>query len=151
MNKARFHLSSLQLPKPGEGQRFLLLSILIGIFSGLLVVCFHIAIDSITWFGLENPEGRSRIFLIALPAVGALVSVLLIRFWFPGAKGSGVVDTKAAIYISDGHVPFSAVFGKFLACAISIGSGNSLGPEDPSLHMGAGVASQLGRVFQLSR
>jgi CIC family chloride channel protein len=151
MNRSRFHLSSLQLPKPSEGQRFLLLSILIGIFSGLLVVCFHIAIDSITWFGLENPAGRSRVFLIALPAAGALVSVLLIRFWFPGAKGSGVVDTKAAIYISDGHVPVSAVFGKFLACAISIGSGNSLGPEDPSLHMGAGVASQLGRVFQLSR
>jgi len=151
MNNTRFHLSSLQFPKPGEGQRFLLLSILIGIFSGLLVVCFHIAIDSITWYGLENPNGRSRIFLVALPAVAALVAVVLIRFWFPGAKGSGVVDTKAAIYISDGHVPFSAVFGKFLACAISIGGGNSLGPEDPSLHMGAGVASQLGRVFHLSR
>jgi CIC family chloride channel protein len=110
-----------------------------------------VAIETITWFGLENPNGQSRIFLVALPALGALGSVLLIRYRFKGAKGSGVVDTKAAIYISDGYVPFNAVIGKFLACAISIGSGNSLGPEDPSLHMGAGVASKLGRTFRLSR
>ncbi|MGH7485818.1 MAG: chloride channel protein, partial [bacterium] len=55
------------------------------------------------------------------------------------------------VYISDGLVPFNAVAGKFIACALSIGTGNSLGPEDPSLHMGAGVASLLGRVFRLQR
>ena len=32
-----------------ETQRFLLLALLIGMFSGLLVVCFHIAIDWVSW------------------------------------------------------------------------------------------------------
>jgi CIC family chloride channel protein len=135
----------------GETQRFLLLAILIGVFAGLLVVLFHIAIDSITWFGLESPYARHRAVTALLPALGALVAVFLIARVFRGAKGSGVVDTKAAIYVSDGYVPFSAVIGKFLACSLAIGSGNSLGPEDPSLHMGAGVASVLGRAFGLSR
>ena len=55
------------------------------------------------------------------------------------------------MYISDGYVPASTVIGKFAACSIAIGSGNSLGPEDPSLQMGAGVASLLGRVFALGQ
>jgi chloride channel protein, CIC family len=43
------------------------------------------------------------------------------------------------------------VAGKFVACSASIGTGAPLGPEDPALQMGAGVASLLGRTFRLSR
>ena len=43
------------------------------------------------------------------------------------------------------------MIGKFLLAALSIGSGQSLGPEDPSLHFGAGVASRIGRSVGLSR
>jgi CIC family chloride channel protein len=139
----------LTWPRLAEEQRFLLLSILIGIFSGLVVVCFHIAMEFVSWFMLETHQSLIRTLLS--PAVGALAAVLLVSFVFRTARGSGVNDTKAAIYISDGYVPFSAVAGKFLACSVSIGSGNSLGPEDPSLHMGAGIASLLGRLFRLTR
>ncbi len=93
--------------------------------------------------------GRRRTLLT--PAVGAIVAVPMVRKMFPLAKGSGVNQTKIAIYSSDGYVSSSTIFGKFLACAISIGTGNSLGPEDPSLQMGAGVASWLGRLFSLPR
>jgi CIC family chloride channel protein len=137
--------------RPGETQRFLMLSILIGIFSGLVVVCFHITMDFITWLALEPAGGRNRFVSIVLPAAGAALAVYLIARFFPAASGGGVNDTKAAVYISDGYVPFSAVVGKFLACSLSIGCGNSLGPEDPALHMGAGVASLLGRTFRLGR
>jgi CIC family chloride channel protein len=131
----------------GETQRFLLLSIVIGVSAGLLVVCFHIAIDAATWFAV----GSGRLVRLISPAVGGLLAVLLVTFVFRHARGSGVTDTKAALYISDGYVPTSAVAGKFLACSVSIGLGNPLGPEDPSLHMGAGVASYLGRLFRLTR
>jgi chloride channel protein, CIC family len=50
-----------------------------------------------------------------------------------------------------GYIPFNTVVGKFLTCALGIGSGQSLGPEDPSLQMGAGIASALGRRLRLSR
>ena len=43
------------------------------------------------------------------------------------------------------------MIGKFITCALAIGSGQSLGPEDPSLQMGAGIASALGRRLHLSR
>ena len=66
-------------------------------------------------------------------------------------RGSGVNQTKAAVYIYDGYVPFSTVIGKFITCALAIGSGQSLGPEDPALQMGAGIASKLGRGLHLSQ
>jgi len=134
-----------------ETQRFLFLAILIGVFAGLMVVCFHIAIDFISWYSLGALSGKFRFGRLISPTVGALAATLLATRVFPAARGSGVNQTKAALYISDGHVPTSTIFGKFLACSIAIGSGNSLGPEDPSLQMGAGVASLLGRLFKLGR
>ena len=43
------------------------------------------------------------------------------------------------------------MIGKFITSALAIGSGQSLGPEDPSLQIGAGLASLLGRRLKLSR
>ena len=78
-----------------------------------------------------------------------MVALLLIHV-FPRARGSGVNQTKAAVYVSSGYIPFGTVIGKFVTCALAIGSGQSLGPEDPSLQMGAGFASALGRGLYLS-
>ncbi len=132
-------------------QRFLLLSIGIGLFAGLLVVCFHIAIDAVGWTLLGTPPGRNRLAVVLAPALGGGAAAWLVLLAFRDAAGSGLTHTKAALYVSDGVVPASTIFGKFVACATSIGSGNSLGPEDPALQMGAGVASWLGRVFALPK
>ncbi|MDQ2774761.1 MAG: chloride channel protein [Acidobacteriota bacterium] len=134
-----------------ETQRFLLLALLIGMFSGLLVVLFHISIDLVSWTTLGALTGRFRYARLISPAVGAVAAVFVVRKIFPRAKGSGVNQTKMAIYTSDGYISSSTIAGKFIACALAIGSGNSLGPEDPSLQMGAGVASRLGRLFNLPR
>ncbi len=134
-----------------ESQRFLLLSTLIGIFAGLLVVCFHITIDFIRWYAVGTLAEQTGLATVLAPALGAIAASFLVLFVFKKARGSGVNQTKAAVYIYDGFVPFSTVTGKFLACSISIGTGNSLGPEDPALQMGAGVASLLGRAFRLTR
>ncbi|MBV9767134.1 MAG: chloride channel protein [Acidobacteriaceae bacterium] len=144
----RLHLGHLGL---SDTQRFLILALLIGVFSGLLVVLFHITIDFISWSSLGALSGRFRFGRLLSPSLGAIAAVLIVRKIFPRARGSGVNQTKIAIYSSEGYVPPSTIAGKFLACAVSIGSGNSLGPEDPSLQMGAGVASLLGRLFHLPR
>jgi CIC family chloride channel protein len=82
--------------------------------------------------------------------VGLLVAVLVIHV-FPAVRGSGVNQTKAALYIFNGYIPFKNAVGKFICSALAIGSGQSLGPEDPSLQIGASLASALGRRLELSR
>jgi CIC family chloride channel protein len=55
------------------------------------------------------------------------------------------------LYIRNGYISFRTVIGKFLLSALAIGSGHSLGPEDPSLQIGAGVASLISRRFDMSK
>jgi CIC family chloride channel protein len=130
---------------------FLILSVFIGIFAGLAVVCFRLAID---WMHLAllGPIPQTHGWrLFAVPAVAGLVVAALVIHVFPGIRGSGVNQTKAALYIFNGFIPFRTAVGKFICAAIAIGSGQSLGPEDPSLQIGAGIASALGRQLEISR
>jgi CIC family chloride channel protein len=133
-----------------EDRFFLFLAVLIGVMSGLVVVCFRIFIDwvQLTLLGSSLTPPFPRVVLA--PTLGGLVVALLAIYVFPHVRGSGVNQTKAAVYISNGYVPFITVIGKFVCCALAIGSGQSLGPEDPSLQMGAGIASFVGRKLRLS-
>jgi chloride channel protein, CIC family len=134
-----------------EDQLFLLLAVLIGVFAGLAVVCFRVAIEW-TQLDLLGPTlSPSLMRVLLVPTIGGLVVAFLAIRVFPGSQGSGVNRTKAAVYIWNGYIPFETVIGKFVTCALAIGSGQSLGPEDPSLQMGAGIASKIGRSLNLSQ
>ncbi|HVB40603.1 MAG TPA: chloride channel protein [Terriglobales bacterium] len=143
-----FHLRRLaRFARPN--QLYFVLAIVIGIISGLAVVAFRLSIDALNRDLLGTGPSPLRTVL-APTLVGLLVGVLVVRF-FPRARGSGVNQTKAALYIYDGYIPLRTVIGKFITSALAIGSGQSLGPEDPSLQVGAGLASLLGRHLDLSR
>jgi CIC family chloride channel protein len=137
--------------KLSEGNLFLLMAIIIGMFSGMAVVCFRMAIEWIRLGLLGSVIAPPPMRVLLAPAGAGLVVAFLVQKFFPAARGSGVNQTKAAFYVFDGYVPFRTVIGKFLTASLAIGSGQSLGPEDPSLHMGAGIASALGRRLKLSR
>ena len=134
-----------------EDNFFLLLAVIIGLFSGLAVVCFRIAIDYTRLWLLGSALAPGPVRVIVVPTLAGLVLAFVVLRFFPHVRGSGVTQTKSAVYIYDGYIPFDTVIGKFLMCALAIGSGQSLGPEDPSLQMGAGIASALGRRLHLSR
>jgi chloride channel protein, CIC family len=147
-------------PNPAEVQRlapnrderlFLVLSIFIGVISGLMVVCFRVAISwiQVLTLGSSPHPGQFRLFFVPM-GVGLLVAIL-VQLVFPGARGSGINQTKAALYIYNGYISFRTVLGKFITSALAIGGGFSLGPEDPSLQIGAGVASMVSRRLNLSR
>src|ERR1700691_6744918 len=130
---------------------FLILCVFIGIFSGLAVVCFRLAIDW-THLALLGPLPETHSWrLFAVPSLAGLVVALLVLHVFPNIRGSGVNQTKAALYIFNGFIPFRTAIGKFICAALAIGSGQSLGPEDPSLQIGASIASALGRQLEISR
>jgi CIC family chloride channel protein len=137
---------------PNRDERlFLVLSIFIGVISGLMVVCFRVAISwiQVLTLGSSPHPGQLRLFFVPM-GVGLLVAVL-VQLVFPGARGSGINQTKAALYIYNGYISFRTVIGKFITAALAIGGGFSLGPEDPSLQIGAGVASMVSRRLNLSR
>src|ERR1700744_5035225 len=130
---------------------FLVLSIFIGVLSGLLVVSFRVAIEWIKILTLGSSPHAGQYRLLLVPAVAGLVVAALVQWFFPAARGSGVNQTKSALYIYNGYISFKTVIGKFITSALAIGGGFSLGPEDPSLQIGAGVASVISRRLGMSR
>lgn len=130
---------------------FLVLSIFIGVISGLLVVSFRIAIEWVKILALGSAPHEHQLRLLYIPALAGLLVAALVMQFFPAARGSGVNQTKAALYVYDGYISFRTVVGKFITSALAIGAGHSLGPEDPGLQIGAGVASIIARNLRLSR
>lgn len=134
-----------------EDRFFLVLSVFIGIFSGLAVVCFRFLIEWCRIYLLGTGAQLSMSRLMLAPALTGLLIALIVIYIFPQSRGSGVNQTKAALYIYNGYIPVRTAVGKFITSALAIGSGQSLGPEDPSLQIGAALASAIGRRLRLSR
>ena len=134
-----------------EERFFLIVSVFIGIFAALAVVCFRLAIDFSRLTFLGSSLAPTGLRLLLAPALAGLVVGVLVLHAFPTVRGSGVNQTKAALYIYNGYIPLRTAIGKFITSALAIGAGHSLGPEDPSLQIGASLASALGRKLKLSR
>jgi CIC family chloride channel protein len=78
-----------------------------------------------------------------------LTGVLLAKV-FPDVRGSGVPQTKVAYHLTDGVIHPHVPVGKFLTGVLTVGAGHSMGREGPSVQIGAGLASVIGRWLELS-
>ncbi len=130
-----------------QGRVLLLLSILIGALTGLAVVAFILLTERL---GMRlNPVGSAAWRRVLIPVVGSLGMGYLLFRYFPDARGSGVPQTKAALYARDGVITLSTIVGKFFCTSATLASGIPLGREGPSVQVGAGIASVLGRRLGL--
>jgi CIC family chloride channel protein len=140
---------------PTERQRLLVLTILSGGLCGLAAVAFHVGIDKASLLLIDRASSaphHSWIYLTILsPTLGGLVAGLGLRYWVPGAVGSGIPQVKYAYARDAGRVPMKDAIGKFVLAVIQIGSGASLGREGPTVQICAGITSMLGKFGKLSR
>jgi CIC family chloride channel protein len=95
------------------------------------------------------PAGGAAWRRVLIPTGGALITGYLLARFFPNARGSGIPQTKAALFLRDGYISLRTVLGKFGCCSASLASGIALGREGPSVQVGAGLASVLGRRLGL--
>jgi CIC family chloride channel protein len=131
-----------------EDQVFLVLTLLIGALTGLAVVAFIVLTEH---FGARlYPMGASTPWRrLLVPVVGTLAMGYLLYRYFPDARGSGVPQTKAALFAREGKITLSTVFGKFFCTSATLASGIPLGREGPAVQVGGGIASVLGRALGL--
>ena len=69
----------------------------------------------------------------------------------PAAAGSGIPQVKLAFWKEFGHSPRRIAAIKFFAGIISIGGGQSLGREGPTVQIGSNLASSLARLLGVSK
>ncbi|MGA8767488.1 MAG: chloride channel protein, partial [Candidatus Acidiferrales bacterium] len=130
-----------------QGRVLLILSILIGALTGLAVVAFIVLTERL---GMRlYPVDGTAWRRVLVPVAGSLGMGYLLFRYFPDARGSGVPQTKAALYARDGVITLGTVVGKFFCTAATLASGVPLGREGPSVQVGGGIASVLGRRLGL--
>jgi chloride channel protein, CIC family len=144
--KHSFALDSISLQR--EDQILLLLTLIIGAVVGLVVVAFILVTENL---GSKLYPANGAAWRRALiPVAGSLTAGFFLARYFPNARGSGIPQTKTALFLRDGYISFRTVLGKFSMCAITLASGIALGREGPSVQVSAGIASVLGRRLGLS-
>ncbi len=135
--------------RQSEAHLSLALSLVIGALVGLVVVAFILLTGRLA--AHMYPAGGSGWRRIFVPTLGSLATGYLLYRYFPFARGSGIPQTKFALFINDGRISFRTVLGKFFCCSASLASGIALGREGPSVQVGAGLASVIGRRLGLSK
>ncbi len=138
-----------ELAERSEDQLFPALTLIIGGVVGLVVVAFIVVTEGLSERLYPVDGGAWR--RVIIPVLGALGTGILLYRYFPDARGSGIPQTKAAIFARGGHISLRTVLGKFFCSSASLASGIALGREGPSVQIGAGIASVLGRTLGLSR
>lgn len=143
--------------------RFAALSILLGVFAGLGAVVFRgliALVHNLAFYGTlsttfdTNQHAAPSVWgwgFVAVPVVGALGVVYLVKHFAPEAKGHGVPEVIDAIYYKKGVIRPVVAAVKALASALSIGTGGSVGREGPIIQIGAAFSSWLGQRLRVSR
>jgi H+/Cl- antiporter ClcA/CBS domain-containing protein len=134
----------------------MLLSVSIGGAGGLGVILFHYLIDlfhnSTHTLVLEDIKGLLHIqgnWLIALiPIIGGIIVGMMRWYWRD--FGPNIHSTIAATQSGKKIAPWRGIV-KMVAASISLGTGASLGPEGPSVEIGANVGMFLGQTLHASQ
>jgi len=134
--------------------RPLLLAALIGVAAGLSAAAMEWGLhDGTEWLiGLFLPDSlgvlnQFRWGILLLPALGGLVSGLLLRWLCAGTKGHGTEALTRSFHHDRGAMPLRGPATYAAASVLVISSGGSAGPEGPVAALGAALGSSLSRLF----
>lgn len=130
---------------------------LVGVLTGISVVlfnnCVHLLRD-FSWDGIpdrgaswlrEAPIGSNWLRVILVPTIGGLVVSVLNQLRESAGESAGDSDSSL-----DRVKAVLRPFLKTVAACVTLGTGNSLGPEGPSVEIGASIAKGVNSLFNKS-
>lgn len=149
--------------------RWIAAYVAIGIVAGLGAIIFqvlcdvgmHVFLGGIAGYRPPAPFGEQSLFtatttpfhrawLIWLPALGGLLSGLIVYTLAPEAEGHGTDAVIEAYHHKQGYVRARIPFVKTIASVLTLTTGGSGGREGPIAQIGAGFGSFLADRFRLS-
>jgi CIC family chloride channel protein len=149
--------------------RWMFYSLLIGIVAGLGAAFFFFSLEWLKYFFLDYlagypmeppvgeqliknmPHGTLKLWLLFLaPAIGGLISGLLVYTWAPEAEGHGTDAMIDAFHNKEGQIRSRVPYVKTVASLATMATGGSAGREGPIAQIGSGFGSWLGRLLKLN-
>lgn len=128
---------------------------LYGLVASLAAVGFAVTINWIYQRCYKDPAtgSFSHFACISLAAIvtSSLLAGWLLNSFCPEAAGSGIPQVKLAFWKEFGYAPRRIAWIKFIAGVVSIGGGQSLGREGPTVQIGGNLASNLAGLLGVSK
>ena len=137
--------------KLSERDVVLILSLVVGICSGLAAVLLKVVIELIhnsltSWF---SGEGYNVLYLI-YPGLGMLIAMLFVKFIVKDNIGHGVTKVLVAVSKNESRIKPHNMWTSIAASSVTIGFGGSVGAEAPIVYTGAAIGSNVARYMGLS-
>lgn len=130
-----------------------LLGLVIGIVTGLIIVAFRSAVAAplaqILPGHADNFEALSSSHRTILIMSGSAVLGLTLQWLGKYRSQLSVTHVLDRLHNHQGKLPKTNIVAQFFLAIICLTTGQSTGREGPAVHLGAGVASQLGQWLRL--
>mgnify|MGYP004450021925 FL=1 len=134
-----------------EGRYYvIMLSLIVGIVSGLAAVILKNAISFVKRFVVDNFASFDYNFLLLLaPAIGIFRSMILVKFLIRDNLGHGITKILYAISRNGSSLRKHHSYSSILTSSFTIGFGGSVGAEAPIALTGASIGSNIGKLFRM--
>ena len=131
-----------------------IVAVTVGLATGLGVWLFKRVID-VVQIGMTSGFGvfQSKLgiwVVVLIPITGGLVVAMISRYLVGEEQVHGVAGIMESVALAGGRLRYKTAPAKIMASAISIGVGASVGPEDPSVQIGANLGSWVGQLLHSS-
>jgi len=134
-----------------ERDLLLILSLLVGIACGAAAVLLDWLIHLIRSTATSHIDGSNNWWLLVLPGLGMLLSMLIVRFLIRDNIGHGVTKVLQAVSKNESKIRSHNTWSSVLTSSITIGLGGSVGAEAPIVYTGAAIGSNMARWVGLSQ
>ncbi len=148
-------LFTTRLHKPNSNT-LLVVAVILGLATSVAVWLFQRGIEVFHRIFTEfladtllSPVLGALAIIATLALAGAIVGLIMDRF-IGVERHHGVGGIIEAVAMSGGRLRYQRVPFKAVASALSLGAGASVGPEDPSVQIGANLGSMIGQRLHLS-
>lgn len=135
-----------------SNQAFLLiLSGLIGIFSGLAAVILKNLVHFIQRFLTEDFYTEYANFMYILyPLIGISAAFLVGKYLLKDVGGHGIPDVLFNISKKSSLIPRIKIYSRVITSALTVGFGGSVGLEAPMVVTGSAIGSNVGLLMHLN-
>lgn len=127
-----------------EAAILMLLAVVVGIASGLSAIILNISVHKAIHL-LEHYH--KTLLMVVLPAIGAALSAIFLRYILKDPSGHGVPDLIKASTIGGGKLRLDMIYSRLVSSFLTVSSGGSAGLEGPIATSGGAIGSALGRLF----
>lgn len=154
--RARLFLKSLNMWRLAHlsGRRLMIfLAIPTGFLAGLAAVLIKFLAHTIRdfFFYLRHFDRSVDIMFFVLPAIGILLTIIVIRYIIRREVGHGIPGLLYALSRNKGIVRPYTTFSSIITSALTVGFGGSVGLEGPSVSTGGSIGSNIGQLLKLNQ